>query len=98
MSLEAGKAKFEAAIREDLRDALKEGFKSTFMCGDSELGDDMADAFAKVAANRLAPALTDRLHEWIKGMDITLAPKALANSGGPVTGVSSTGTGEIRIL
>lgn len=98
MSLEQGKATFEAAIREDLRDALKEGFKSTFMCGDSALGDDMADAFAKVAAYRLAPALTDRLHEWIKGMDITLTPAALANAAGPVTGASSTMTGEIRII
>lgn len=98
MSLEVGKARFEQQIREDLRDALKEGFRSTFMCGDSELGDDMAGAFADVVAYRLAPALTERLHEWIKGMDITLTPTALANAAGPVTGVSSTMTGEIRII
>jgi hypothetical protein len=98
MSLQAGKEKFEAAVREDLKDALKEGFKSTFMCGDSELGDDMADAFAQVAAHRLAPALTSRLYDWIRGMDITLTPTALANTGGPVTGMSSTMSGEIRIM
>lgn len=84
-------------LEKNLEDILKEGIKSTFLFGDSDYQDDLANNFAKTMAPALADAIDGYIQNMIKSQSIIITPAALVSPVGPVTGVMSTMT-DIQIM
>ena len=77
-------------FEKNLEDVLKEGIKSTFLFGDSEYQDDLANNFAKTMAPALADTIDSYIQNMIKSQSIIITPAALISPVGPVTGAMTT--------
>lgn len=80
----------------NIENALKEGFKSTFLFGESEYADDIANNFARSIAPSLSKAIDDYVKNMILSQNINIIPATLFTQVGPapvpVTGTMSTFT------
>lgn len=79
-------------FEKNIENILKEGIKSTFLFGDGEYQDDMANNFAKTIAPSLSKAIDDYIQNMIKSQNIVITPASLISPVGPVTGVMTTMT------
>jgi hypothetical protein len=77
-------------LKQNLESILKEGYLSTFMFGDGEYGEDMANNFAKTIADPLSKAIESYVANMIKSQNILITPAALVSPVGPVSGTMST--------
>lgn len=98
----AGLSSFSTAskniLKQNLENILIESFKATFLFGEGEDGQDIADAFGKTAAGPLADVIDDYIQNYIKSQVIQLIPKGtLMTPVGPVTGNASTLLSDIVI-
>ena len=84
-------------LETNIENALKEGFKSTFLFGDSEYAEDVANNFAKTAAPSISNAIDDYIKNMILSQNILITPTALISPVGPVSGAMSTMT-DIQIF
>lgn len=84
-------------LETNIENALKEGFKSTFLFGDSEYADDVASNFAKTAAPSISKAIDDYVKNMILSQNILITPATLISPAGPVSGAMSTMT-DIQIF
>lgn len=98
-----GLTSFSAAnkqiLKRNLENILTRSFKATFLFGEGEDGQDIADAFGKTAAGPLSDVIDDYIQNYIKSQIIQLTPKStLTTVAGPVTGTASTLTSDIIIM
>lgn len=85
-------------LKQDLEKALKDAFLATFFYGKGDDGDDIAESFAKTAAEPLSDIIDAYVQNYIKSQIIQLIPKGtLTTAAGPVAGTASTITSDITI-
>lgn len=83
-------------LEENIENILKEGYQSTFMFGEGEYENDMAENFAKTIAGPLSKAIDSYVKNMIKSQNIIITPATLISPVGPVTGVMTSAT-DIKI-
>lgn len=75
----------KSKLEMELKSALEEGFKCTFLLDSGDEGDEMANAFATKAAKGMATAID----AYIKSATITALPNTVMGvcppTGGPLT-------------
>ena len=81
-----------------LKDAAKEGFKATYLLGGGDMGDEIAENFAKKFSEKAYGPLADAIQSYVQNAKIS-GQNALVSSiistsfGGPCSGVLTfTGT------
>ena len=84
-------------LEQNLKAIFKEGLSATFLFGESDFQDEIAEEFAKVIAPNLASAIDDYIQNMIKSQSIIITPTSLVSPVGPVTGAMSTIT-DIQIM
>ncbi len=83
----------------NIKNILKEAYKSTFIYGESgEDGEQMAENFALTAAGPLADTIDEYIQKYIKSQMIQIIPKTLIAGPVPVTGSISTASGDVIII
>lgn len=85
IGLSAAKTKLEA----DIHKALKDAFKSTFIFGASDEGDEIAERFAQTGSS----AIADAVYDFISQAQITGTLNGVVTgscAAGPVAGSSTT--------
>ena len=85
-------------FKNDVKQALKDGFKATFLLGDGDYGNDIAEKFAEKASG----PLVDAIETFIKSAKITgthaLLPTEVVSPMGPCSGAIQLNIpGELRL-